>query len=164
MTRGAVMAFESDRHLTVDGIAGPAVWAALLDASAASPMITNPHGYTYALASKSLPETLTVWHNGTILARTPANTGIAATPTADGTFPVYERLATQVMRGTNPDGTRYADPVSWVAYFHGGDAIHYIARSSYGSPQSLGCVEIPDQMGRAVWPDLTIGTLVTVAG
>ncbi|MGH9057582.1 MAG: L,D-transpeptidase [Acidimicrobiales bacterium] len=87
-----------------------------------------------------------------------------AAPTEDGTFPVYERLANQIMRGTNPDGTRYADPVAWVAYFNGGDAIHYIARPAYGYPQSLGCVEVPDQVGANTWPYLTIGTLVTVAG
>ncbi|MHB1536304.1 MAG: L,D-transpeptidase, partial [Acidimicrobiales bacterium] len=111
-----------------------------------------------------LPETLTVWHNNTVISTSPANTGIAASPTADGTFPVFERLATQVMRGTNPDGSKYADPVAWVAYFNGGDAVHYIPRSSYGSRQSLGCVEVTYQTGKTVWPYLTIGSLVTVIG
>ena len=162
MTRGALMAFEADHHLAVDGIAGPAVWSALLATNAAA--ATNPNGYTYALASQALPETLTVWHDGRVMARSPANTGIPQAPTANGTFPVYERLATQVMKGTNPDGTPYADPVAWVAYFNGGDAIHYIGRPSYGTPQSLGCVEVPYQLGQTIWPHLTIGTLVTVTG
>ena len=47
------------------------------------------------------------------------------------------------MRGTNPDGGTYADPVQFVAYFNGGDALHYMPRTSYGDPQSLGCVELP---------------------
>lgn len=161
--RGAVMAFESNHNLAVDGIAGPEVWTTLLASSApGAPPVRNPNGYTYALASKTQPEHLTVWHNGTLLTETLANTGIPAAPTADGTFPVYERLATQIMRGTNPDGSLYADPVAWVAYFNGGDAIHYIGRAVYGYPQSLGCVEIPYDVGQLIWPHLTLGTLVTV--
>ncbi len=159
MVKGAVMAFEADQSLAVDGIAGPLVWSHLLAAT-----VGSGAGYTYALASKTAPETLSVWHDGTLVATSPANTGIPVAPTADGTFPVYERLATQVMKGTNPNGSHYADPVAWVAYFNGGDAIHYIARSSYGYPQSLGCVEVPYQVGKTIWPDLTIGTLVTVTG
>ncbi len=61
----------------------------------------------------------------------------------DGTFPVYERFRFQIMRGANPDGSPYADPVSYVSYFNGGDAVHYFPRGSYGFQQSLGCVELP---------------------
>lgn len=164
MVKGAVMAFEAAHGLAVDGLAGPQVWTALLAATDGPTIAASPLGYTYALASKTLPETLTVWHDGTVIATTRANTGIPAAPTADGTFPVYERLATQIMRGKNPDGAPYADPVAWVAYFNGGDAIHYIARAAYGYPQSLGCVEVPYQAGKAIWPSLGIGTLVTITG
>ena len=45
------MAFESDHGLTMDGVAGPAVWRAVLNAVAAGD--DNPHGYTYALASEA---------------------------------------------------------------------------------------------------------------
>jgi peptidoglycan hydrolase-like protein with peptidoglycan-binding domain len=159
MLQGAVMAFESVVGLPLDGEAGPAVWSALLDGQ--PPM--NPNGYTYALASKASPETLTVWHDGAVVSQSRANTGISAAPTVDGTFPVYERLRSQIMTGTNPDGSKYADPVQWVAYFNGGDAVHYIARSSFGYPQSLGCVEVPYNVGETIWPYLTYGTLVTVS-
>ena len=164
MTRGAVMAFEADHGLAVDGVAGPQVWGAMFQVASQSSPQTNQHGYTYALAQKSSPETLTVWHNGSVLSQSLANTGIAQAPTPNGTFAVYERLKTQIMRGTNPNGTKYADPVAWVAYFNGGDAIHYIARSSYGSPQSLGCVEVSYAVGQHIWPYLTYGSLVTVTG
>ena len=40
-----------------------------------------------------------------------ANTGIGVAPTGIGTFPVYEKLPFQIMSGTNPDGSHYADPV-----------------------------------------------------
>ena len=66
------------------------------------------------------------------------------------------------MTGTDPDGAHYADPVQFVAYFHGSDAVHYIARATYGSPQSLGCVELPLGAAGTVWPYLNYGTLVIV--
>jgi lipoprotein-anchoring transpeptidase ErfK/SrfK len=68
------------------------------------------------------------------------------------------------MRGTNPDGSTYADPVSWVSYFSAGEAVHYFPRGSYGFPQSLGCVELPYTQAEQVWPYMTYGTLVTVTG
>lgn len=164
MTRGAVMAFEHDHGLAADGVAGPLVWSALLRATSSGHPLANHHGYTFAVASKALPETITVWHDGRMISQSRTNSGIAQAPTPDGTFAVYERLSTQVMKGTNPDGTPYADPVAWVAYFNGGDAIHYIARAYYGSPQSLGCLEVPYTVGKAIWPYLRIGTLVAVIG
>jgi peptidoglycan hydrolase-like protein with peptidoglycan-binding domain len=158
--KGAVMAFQADHHLTLDGIIGSQVWRAMFKALAAGQM--NTHGYTYALASQKLPETLTVWHNGHVIFHHLANTGIPAAPTAVGTDPVYLRYRSQIMRGRNPDGTKYADPVAWVAYFRAGEAVHYFPRYSYGSQQSLGCVELPYQPARRIWPYLTFGTLVTV--
>jgi peptidoglycan hydrolase-like protein with peptidoglycan-binding domain len=159
---GAVRAFQSDAGLTMDGVAGPAVWSALLKAVAAGQHNTN--GYTYALASKGSPETLTIWHDGRQVFQNAANTGIPVAPTADGTFPVYERLRNQIMQGTNPDGSHYSDPVQYVAYFNGGDAVHYFPRGSYGWPQSLGCVELPLGPAAVAWPYLTYGSLVTVTG
>lgn len=165
--RGAVMAFESHEGMATDGQIGPAVWAKLLESSlspAATSAASNPDGYTYTFVSKSVPETMTVWHNGAVVVQTAVNTGIPGYDTTDGTFPVYERLQTQVMKGTNPNGTPYADPVAWVAYFNGGDAVHYIDRASFGYPQSLGCVEAPYAEAEQAWPYLTMGSLVTVTG
>jgi len=160
---GAIRAFEYNHGLTMDGVAGPQVWTALLAAAAKNQV--NPSGYTYALASQDSPnETLKVWHNGKLILNTPSNTGISAANTQDGTFPVYERLQFQIMKGTNPDGTKYADPVYWISYFNGGDAVHYFDRGSYGFYQSLGCVELPLSPAKFIWPYLTYGTLVTVTG
>ncbi len=159
---GAIRAFQADQGQTMTGVMTYHLWQLLLKAAAHG--YHNPHGYTYALASKGSPETLTVWHNGKVVMHTLANTGIPAAPTADGTFPVYERLQYQIMKGTNPDGSKYADPVWWVAYFNGGDAVHYFPRGSYGFPQSLGCVELPWTQAKQVWPYLSYGSLVTVTG
>jgi hypothetical protein len=157
---GAVMAFESQHAMPLDHTAGPRVWAALLRAAAKRQH--NAKGYTYALARKGSPETLTVWHNGSVVLKSLANTGIAASPTADGTFPVYLRFQFTIMRGINPDGSHYSDPVWWVSYFNGGDAVHYFSRATYGWPQSLGCVELPWAPAKKVWPYLTYGSLVSV--
>ena len=159
---GAIRAFENDQGLTMDGAAGATLWRHLLTAIAKGQH--NKHGYTYALASKSSPETLTVWHNGHVVLKTLANTGISVAPTANGTFPVYLRYYYQVMKGTNPDGSKYADPVNFVSYFDGGDALHYFPRYSFGYPQSLGCVELPWDAAKKAWGYTTYGTLVTVAG
>jgi peptidoglycan hydrolase-like protein with peptidoglycan-binding domain len=158
---GAVAGFEADHGLTPDGLASPAVWQALLTAAAKDQQ--NTHGYSYAVASESLPETLTIWHNGAKVFSSAANTGISAAPTAPGTFFVYEKLPFQIMSGTNPDGSHYADPVEWVSYFDGGEAVHYFPRGSYGWQQSLGCVELPYGAAKRAYPYLPYGTLVTVA-
>jgi peptidoglycan hydrolase-like protein with peptidoglycan-binding domain len=159
--QGAVMAFESDHGLALDGTAGPQVWTAVLRAVAAGQV--NAHGYTYAIASEANPETLTIWHNGQIVLRTLANTGIPVSPTTLGTAPVYLRYYYQIMKGKNPDGSKYADPVYYVSYFRAGEAVHYFNRGSYGSLQSLGCVELPFSDAKRAYPYLTYGSLVTVA-
>jgi peptidoglycan hydrolase-like protein with peptidoglycan-binding domain len=159
---GAVMAFQADHQLPMTGTAGTSLWPALLTAVERGQR--NPNGYTFALASKAAPNTLTVWHDGVIVAQSVANTGAAATPTPDGTWPVYLRERSQIMRGLTANGTPYADPAQFVAYFHGNYAVHYMARASYGTPQSQGCVELPLSQAQQVWPYLSYGSLVTVAG
>ena len=157
---GAIAGFEADHGMQVNGDVSPAVWTALLRAAAANNRDT--HGYSYAIASESSPETLTIWHDGRQVFSSPANTGGPEAPTATGTFFVYEKLPFQVMQGINPDGTSYSDPVEWVSYFNGGDAVHYFPRASYGWPQSLGCVELPYTAADEAYPYLPYGTLVSV--
>jgi len=158
--KGAVMAFEADHGLMLDGVIGPAVWHAMFRALNRGAM--NKHGYSYAVERQRLPELLTVWHDGKIIFRHVSNTGISIRPTAVETSPVYLRYQHQIMRGRNPNGSKYHDPVAWVAYFHNGEAIHYFPRATYGWPQSLGCIELPYAPAKRLWPYLTFGTLVTV--
>lgn len=159
---GAVMAFEDNTGLTMDGIAGPSVWSNLLKAVAKNKQ--NPNGYTYVLVNQASPETEKVWHDGKLIETTPVNTGIPGRGTADGTFPVYSRFQVTQMTGTNPDGSKYNDTVYWVSYFNGGDALHYYPRGGYGYYQSLGCVESPLGPAQYIWKYTTYGTLVTVEG
>jgi len=160
--QGALMAFETDQGLVADGVAGPAVWKALIAALLAGHRSSS--GYTFVSVSVS-SQALTLWHDGnTVIGSTPVNTGIASAPTATGTYPVYEHLPVTTMSGTNPDGSHYHDPgIPDVSYFNGGDALHGFTRAQYGSPQSLGCVEMPFSVAAKVYPYTPIGTLVHVA-
>ncbi len=155
------MAFESSHGLTADGYPTMGLLRALIRAELAGRRAEG--GYTYVYVSETLPETLTLWHNGRVVLRTPVNTGISSRPTALGTYPVYLHLTETTMQGTNPDGTHYSDPgVPWVNYFNGGDAVHGFIRGSYGWPQSLGCVEVPIPTAAQIFPYVQVGTLVTV--
>jgi peptidoglycan hydrolase-like protein with peptidoglycan-binding domain len=161
VTRGALMAFENDHGIAADGIAGPAVWKALISA------VISGHGSTfgYTFVSVSVAsQSLTLWHSGrTVISGTAVNTGIPSAPTATGTYPVYEHMPVTTMSGTNPDGSHYSDPgIPDVSYFNGGDALHGFTRAQYGSPQSLGCVEMPYGVAAQVYPYTPIGTLVHV--
>ena len=161
MTRGAVMAFENDHGITPDGDAGPTVWKSLIQAAVTGHK--SSFGYTFVNVNESSQE-LNLWHNGNTVLTTPVNTGIASAPTATGTYPVYEHEASGTMSGTNPDGSHYNDPgIPWISYFNGGDALHGFTRAQYGSPQSLGCVEMPLDTAGKVFPYTPVGTLVHVA-
>lgn len=159
--QGAIMQFEFDHNMKMDGQAGPKVWTAMVTALAARQ--ANTRTYNYLIASEASPESLSVWSDGKIVYTSPANTGVAGAPTAKGTFPVFDRYASTTMSGHNPNGSAYSDPnIPYVAYFHGGDAVHGFVRGSYGTPQSVGCVELPIDNAKVVYGLDPYGTLVTV--
>lgn len=159
--QGALMSFQLDNNLPTTGVMNPATWNTLVQA--ANNGTADPKPYVYVSVSMHAPETLTLYQNGVPIFHTLVNTGIPQAPTSVGTYPVYLRYTSQTMRGTNPDGTTYDDAgIPWVSYFHGGEALHGFIRSSYGFPQSLGCVEMPFVSAGTVFPHTPIGTLVTV--
>jgi hypothetical protein len=161
ITRGAVMMFEDEHGLATDGIAGPQVWRALLRDELAGRRHTA--GYSYVFVHRNLPQSMNLWHAGKVILTSPGNTGVPQAPTPLGTWPVFEHIPVGTMAGTNPDGSHYNDPgIKWISYFHGGDALHAFTRASYGTPQSLGCVELPESAAAQVWPYTPIGTLVTI--
>ena len=162
MTKAAIMMFEDQHGMTADGIPGPQVWNALITAAVKGQK--NAFGYTFVQVSESSPESQSTWHNGKTVVSGPVNTGIPQAPTAQGVFAVFEHAPSVTMSGTNPDGSHYNDPgVPWVSYFNGGDALHGFLRASYGSAQSLGCVEMPYSEAHDVYQYTPIGTLVDVA-
>lgn len=159
--KGAIMKFENSHDMTVDGEPGPAVWHALLIDAIAGKRFGEAYSYVYV--HREVPETMTLWSNGRTIETAPANTGIAGAETELGTFPVFEHIPEGTMSGTNPDGSHYEDPgIKWISYFNGGDALHNFDRASFGTPQSLGCVELPLEAAAQEWPYTTIGTLVTI--
>jgi hypothetical protein len=161
VTQGALMAFEQNQGMYGTDPSPSQVWHALI--SAAIKDQRSSFGYTYVMVSEGSPESLNLWHNGRTVMTTPVNTGIPQAPTATGTYPVFEHVPVTTMTGTNPDGSHYSDPgIPWVSYFNGGDALHGFIRGSYGSPQSLGCVEMPFATAGRVYPYTPIGTLVNV--
>lgn len=160
MVQGAMMHFEHHAGLPQTTDPTAAVWEALREAVAQHQVIAS--GYSYAYVSETLPEQLWLWHDGSVVVHTLVNTGIPATPTFLGTYPVYQKLAFQIMRGVNPNGVPYADAVHWINYFWGSNAVHGFVRASYGFPQSLGCVEVPLSVAAEIYDNLPLGGLVSV--
>jgi peptidoglycan hydrolase-like protein with peptidoglycan-binding domain len=161
ITRGAVMMFEDTHGLAVDGLPGPRVWRTLIGDAIAGRRRTR--GYSYVYVHRGVPQSLNLWHNGRVILSSPGNTGVPAAPTKLGNFPVFEHIPVGTMSGTNPGGSHYHDPgIRYISYFNHGDAIHAFNRASFGTPQSLGCVELPLASAAKVWPYTPIGTLVTI--
>ena len=121
---------------------GPAVWTALINDTINDKASATP--YVYVLVNKVVPETLTLWNNGTVqYGGIRGQHGAPGADTTDGTYAVFEHVRFSEMKGTNPDGSTYDDPnVPYASYFNGGDALHGFIRATYGSPQSNGCVEM----------------------
>jgi peptidoglycan hydrolase-like protein with peptidoglycan-binding domain len=161
-TRGALTVYQSDHGLEPTGEPNYATWASLL--AAETDDHRNPTPYTWVTVSESIPETLEVHRGHHVALSTPANTGVPGAETAQGIFPIYSRLTSTTMTGTDPDGTKYVAPdVPWVNYFNGGDAVHGYPRASYGSPQSNGCVELPIETAHTVFGMLKLGDIVVVS-
>ena len=160
-TRGALTVYQSERGLEVTGEPNRATWASLL--SALTVDRHNPSPYTWVTVSESLPETLEVHRGHHVVLSSPTNTGVPGAETPQGIFPIYSRLVSTTMSGTDVDGTKYVVPdVPWVNYFNGGDAVHGYPRASYGFPQSNGCVELPIETAQTVFGMLRIGDIVEV--
>jgi lipoprotein-anchoring transpeptidase ErfK/SrfK len=163
ITKAAVEDFESQNNIGVDGEAGPTVWGALINDLINDKPSATP--YVYVLVNKVVPQTLTLWNNGTAQLTAPVNSGAPGADTTDGSYAVFEHVRYSDMKGTNVDGSTYDDPnVPYASYFNGGDALHGFIRASYGTPQSNGCVEMSYANAAQVWPLTPIGTLVTVEG
>ncbi len=160
ITRGAVMSFEQFNHLDTTGLQNPLLWPTLLQDVISNKV--DPHRYSWIEIEKRRPEMLYLYENGSVVFSGLTNTGIPGLNTTNGTYPIYLRFVQDYMSGTNPNGTTYHDLVHWINYFLGSEAVHGFVRSQYGFPQSLGCVELPVNSAAIVYPQVHIGTLVTV--
>jgi lipoprotein-anchoring transpeptidase ErfK/SrfK len=157
-----VRRFEWLNGLPVEPVVDPALWNSLSAAVAEHKAISPEAAQWLIVVSEGHPETASVYFQGKLVLSTPANTGISQDPTPTGVYFVYEKLAYQVMKGKNPNGMKYADPVHDIWYFLGGDAFHGFVRATYGWPQSLGCVEVPPSVAASLFPRIPIGVEVDV--
>jgi hypothetical protein len=159
--QGALMNFQAVHGLSWNTGMTSTTWSLILQAATRKQF--DPNNYNYVVVSQVQPEKLMLYVNGHHTYNSFVNTGVSSAPTADGTWPVYERFTVTTMSGTYPGGGKYSDPdIPWVSYFNGGDALHGFLRSQYGFPQSLGCVEMPFANAQHLWPYTPIGTLVSV--
>jgi hypothetical protein len=160
-TTGALIVFQEDHEIQPTGVPEGKTWSSLLAAETLDRRNREP--YTWVSVSESIPETLEVHRGHHVALSTPANTGVPGAETPQGVFPIFSRLSSTTMSGTDVDGTKYVVPdVPWVNYFNGGDAVHGYPRASYGSPQSNGCVELPIETAHKVFGMLAIGDIVQV--
>ncbi len=163
LTQGALITYQHDRGLAVDGVVGHQVWHQLMADDLADRHATHP--FTYIAADLTVPQRLTVYSDGSPVISSPVNSGVAGARTPTGTWPIYARYKSITMSGTNPDGSHYRDPgVPWSNFFNGGDAVHGFPRASYGYPQSVGCLELPVGTAHRVFDTVGYGTLVTTYG
>lgn len=92
--------------------------------------------------------------------------GATETPTVTGTFKVWLKNASQTMRGTNLDGTRYeAKGVPWIMYFHGDYAIHgapWFKNFGFhaGANGSHGCINVSVNDAKSLYDWAPLGTVV----
>ena len=110
-----------------------------------------------------MPQQLTLWSAGSTILTSPGNTGIASRADQARDLRGLRAHPGRDDERHEPRRLHYHDPgIRWISYFNGGDAIHAFTRASFGTPQSLGCVELPLAAAAQVWPYTPIGTLVTI--
>lgn len=162
LTKGAVMTFQLEHGLPVDGFAGPAVFRALQ--LSFELQLHARHPYRYVYVDQSIPQTVHVWQDGRWVFRAICSTGIQAAATHTGTHVIYLRTRSQTMDGISPSGRRYrVDHVPYVSFFYRGEALHGLVRPRYGFPQSVGCVEMSVADAKRLWELTDYGTLVTIS-
>jgi lipoprotein-anchoring transpeptidase ErfK/SrfK len=151
LTRQAVVAFQKVQGLERDGIAGPAVFAALDAPSAPGASSTTGHVMEVDLST----QVVKVVDDGRVSLVLNTATGAAATSTPPGTYSITREI----------DGMRNA-PLGQLwrpKYFVGGVAFHgYPSVPSY--PASHGCVRLSYPAMDMVWSTglAPVGTSVLV--
>ncbi|MDL9978987.1 L,D-transpeptidase family protein [Microbacterium sp. ASV49] len=85
-------------------------------------------------------------------------------PTKQGHFRINSHITSMTMKGSNPDGTKYAQPdVPWIMYFNGDQGFHGVYwHHNWGHPMSHGCVGMPVQRAQQLYNWTPTGTDVWV--
>jgi lipoprotein-anchoring transpeptidase ErfK/SrfK len=110
----------------------------------------------------------TLTEDGQVVASFLISSGKAETPTPDGAYNVYAKVALQDMTGWNADGTTYwIEDVPWATWFWGNYGFHaayWLDESQIGTPQSHGCINMRVGDAKFLYDWAAIGTVVAVHG
>lgn len=152
-THDAVIAFQARRGLTPDGVVGPSTYAAL--GSGPTPQAVGEWGPSITIDVEE--RRLYLRRAGRVLRTYPVGVGAPATPTPVGRWVVVEKT----VNPGGPFGTRWMRiNVPWGGYgIHGTDD-----PQSIGGAVSHGCVRMFNQDVEALYPQIAIGTTVTITG
>jgi lipoprotein-anchoring transpeptidase ErfK/SrfK len=110
---------------------------------------------------------LTAFEGNTVVYAGYISSGRGENVTPTGTYSIFAKLASDDMRGPDPNlpGGRYFQPdVPWVMYFAaGGYAIHGVYwHNNFGTPMSHGCVGTPVGAANFLYNWAPIGTLIYI--
>jgi len=135
--------------------------------SAASPVPQGSAGATAPTAFGEAREIVVdlseqrvyLYESGSLVRTMIASTGVAATPTVQGTFRIYLRYPSQTMYGPG----YYLPDVPHVQYFYQGYGFHGTYwHNNFGKPMSRGCVNLTIADAEWLYGWASIGTLVRV--
>ncbi|MGX6980110.1 L,D-transpeptidase family protein [Vagococcus elongatus] len=109
------------------------------------------------------------YQDGALKLETDVVTGKPSTPTPTGVFYVWNKSQNETLRGTNDDGSKYAEPVSyWMPIDWTGVGIHDSPwQPAYGgqlwqSIGSHGCINTPPGVMAQFYQIVAVGTPVVV--
>lgn len=93
--------------------------------------------------------------NGAVVDSWPISSGVEASPTYTGHFRINSHIRSQTMTSTDPNNPywNYDVPnVEWVMYFNGDEAFHGVYwHNNFGTPQSHGCVGMPNYRAKQIY-------------
>jgi lipoprotein-anchoring transpeptidase ErfK/SrfK len=146
-TADAVMAFRKVQGMARTQVVDPAVWRAL---AAPKPFRVRSHAAGSHIEVNQTLQVLAIVRNGEVVSLLHVSTGKPSTPTYDGAYRVYRKLA-----GYSPHDLYYP------SYFDGDRAVHgWPDVPSYAA--SHGCVRIPYWAATWMFTQDPVGTRVLI--
>lgn len=132
--------------------------------------LAQPYEYSFTTQPHKMidvnlsSQRITLIEGGKAVFSAPVATGVRFAETPTGQFLVTLKWPTLRMRGTNPSGISYDIPnVPWVMQFLGDYTFHGAPwRSTFGFPQSNGCVSMETGVAKRVYDWTPIGTPVRI--
>ncbi len=118
-------------------------------------------------------QSLTLYRDGAVVARTPVTTGRPALPTPVGSYDIAWRQSPYTFISPWPQGSPYYYPpahVRWAMYFYDNDFLHdsyepagaYGKGSNFGPYASHGCVHVPSDLMQMLYTTVPDHTPVLV--